>query len=150
MFQLDKLVSTSKKRKRIGRGGDSGGTSGKGHKGQKARTGSSSEIKSWFEGGQMPLPRRIPKRGFTNQFKKYFEIINLKDLEKNFITDDQITRQALQEKGLISSGQHKKIIKILGKGELTKKFTVHADAFSKSAVEAIKKAGGSIELIKKD
>jgi len=147
MFRLDKLESVSKKRKRIGRGGDRGGTSGKGHKGQKSRSGASYELKGWFEGGQMPLTRRLPRRGFTNRFKKDVKVVSLKDLEKNFFAGEQVNRETLREKGLIK-GKGKFFVKVLANGRLTKGLTVQVDAFSKSAIQAIQKVGGKAELIK--
>ena len=147
MLKLDKLESISIKRKRVGRGGDCGGTSGKGHKGQRARTGSGSELKGWFEGGQMSLTRRLPKRGFTNRFKKEIKLINLNDLEKNFSSGDQVNKEALQKKGLLK-GKSKFLVKVLGNGTLTKKLTVQADAFSKSAMKLIQESGGKVELTK--
>ncbi len=145
MFQLNKLESTSKKRKRVGRGGDLGGTSGRGHKGQSARSGGVA-MKTWFEGGQMPLSRRLPKRGFNNIFKKECQIINLKDLETRFSAGDVVNKEVLSKQGLVK-GHKKFLIKILGNGELTKNLTVHADLFSKSAKEAIEKAGGKAESV---
>lgn len=145
MLQLNNLESTSKKRKRIGRGGDRGGTSCRGHKGQKARSGVSGELKPFFEGGQMSLTRRLPKRGFINSFKKEVLIINLKDLELKFNNDEIVNKKTLLEKNLIK-GKRKFLIKILGNGQLNKKLTVKADLFSKSAVEAIQNAGGKVEV----
>ncbi|MFC1894934.1 50S ribosomal protein L15 [Candidatus Dependentiae bacterium] len=147
MLQLNNLESISRKRKRIGRGGDLGGTSGRGHKGQKARSGGKSKIKASFEGGQMPLSRRLPKRGFNNPFKKEFKIINLSDLETFFSAEDKVDETALRKRGIVK-GKKKIMIKILGKGKLTKKLDVVADAFSKTAVEAIKNFGGKIKLTK--
>ncbi len=147
MLKLDKLELVSKKRKRVGRGGDRGGTSGRGHKGQKSRSGSGYELKAWFEGGQMPLTRRLPRRGFTNRFKKDVKLINLNDLEKKFSAGDQVTKEILREKGLLK-GKGKFLIKVLGNGKLTKNLTVHADAFSKTAMKSIQNAGGKTELIK--
>jgi large subunit ribosomal protein L15 len=147
MLQLDKMGSLCKKRKRRGRGGDRGGTSGRGHKGQKARTGGKSDAKPWFEGGQMSLSRRLPRRGFTNVFKKQFDIINLSDLEKNFSAGDQVTAETLREKRLIK-GQGKSLVKILGQGKLTKKLDVVVSAYSASAISAIEGCGGKAELIK--
>ena len=147
MLQLNKLAKNSKNRKKIGRGGDRGGTSGKGHKGQKARTGSISEIRPTFEGGQMPLSRRLPKRGFNNIFKREVKVINLIDLENNFNSGDIVNKQNLIEKGLLK-GQSKFLIKILGTGKLTKKLTVFANLFSQTASKAISDAGGKVELEK--
>jgi large subunit ribosomal protein L15 len=128
--------------KRLGCGESSGHgkTSGKGHKGQKARAGGS--IRLGFEGGQMPLIRRLPKRGFNNSaFKTQYALVNLDQLEV-FESGSQINEQLLREKGLISG----KIdgLKILGRGEITKQLTVEADKFSDSARQKIEQAGGSV------
>jgi large subunit ribosomal protein L15 len=127
--------------KRLGCGESSGHgkTSGKGHKGQKARSGGS--IRLGFEGGQMPLIRRLPKRGFNNAaFKTSYALVNLADLEQ-FADGLQVTEALLREKGLVNGRFDG--LKILGRGELTKKLTVEADKFSESARQAIEKAGGS-------
>jgi large subunit ribosomal protein L15 len=127
--------------KRLGCGESSGHgkTSGKGHKGQKARSGGS--IRLGFEGGQMPLIRRLPKRGFGNgAFRKSYALINLGDLER-FDADANVTEESLREKGLLK-GAHDGV-KILGRGQLTKKLTVHADKFSESARQKIEQAGGT-------
>ena len=144
MLQLHNLESLKKKRKRVGRGGSRGGTAGRGHKGQRARSGGPSELKPFFEGGQMPLSRRLPRRGFTNIFKKEYVLIGLKDLELRFDVGAVVTKAALREKGLIQ-GRKEPLVKILSNGTLTKQLTVHADAFSKSAIEAITKAGGTVQ-----
>lgn len=144
MFQLNKLTQLVKKRKRVGRGGKLGGTSGKGHKGQKART--SGNVAPGFEGGQMPISRRLPKRGFNNKnFKKVFEIVSLEKLEKSFDNDSIINKEMLIEKGIIR-GKSNTYLKVLGGFKLTKKFTVSADAFSKAAIEAINSVGGKTEI----
>ncbi|MBO4367960.1 MAG: 50S ribosomal protein L15 [Clostridia bacterium] len=130
--------------KRVGRGTGSGmgKTSTMGHKGQKARSGSK---KNGFEGGQMPLPRRLPKRGFTNHFSKEYTTINISDL--NALEDGTVVTAALlKEKGMISKIE-KDGLKVLGSGELTKKLDVKAAKFTKSAQEAIKAKGGSVEVI---
>lgn len=144
MLQLHELERLKKDRKRIGRGGSRGGTSGKGHKGQRARTGGRSELKPFFEGGQMPLSRRLPRRGFTNIFKKEFVIIGLKELDNNFDAGQVVTKEALRKKGLIK-GKKELPLKVLCNGSLSKGLTVQAEAFSKSAVAAIEKAGGAVE-----
>ncbi len=128
-------------KKRVGRGPGSGlgKTSGRGEKGQKSRSGYSRKF--GFEGGQMPLHRRVPKRGFTNIFKQEFHVVNVSDLEDRFDAGAVIDEAALREKGLIN-GRSKKI-KVLGDGELTKKLTVNADKFSESARTKIEAAGGS-------
>jgi len=127
----------------VGRGVGSGHgkTSGRGHKGQKARSGGAKG--SGFEGGQMPLHRRLPKRGFKNPFKKEYSIINLKTL--NGLSIPIVTPQVLMERGLIKD--IKGGVKILGEGELKNPFTVKAHAFSTSAKEKIIKAGGNIEIV---
>jgi large subunit ribosomal protein L15 len=128
--------------KRLGSGESSGHgkTSGKGHKGQKARSGGS--IRLGFEGGQMPLIRRLPKRGFNNSaFKTQYAVVNLDELEV-FDAGSQINEQLLREKGLISGKFDG--LKILGRGEITKKLTVEADKFSESARQKIEQAGGSV------
>ena len=147
MLQLDKIESLCKKKKRRGRGGDRGGTSGRGHKGQKARTSGKSDAKPWFEGGQMSLTRRLPRRGFTNVFKKEFIIVNLDDLERNFSSGDQVTPEVLYGKKMIK-GKGKLLVKILGQGKLTKKLNVSAVAYSASAIKAIEDCGGKVEVIK--
>jgi len=137
---------TSKSRKRVGRGTGSGmgKTSGKGHKGQNARAGKGTRV--GFEGGQMPLFQRLPKRGFTNIFAKELEIVNIEDLN---IFDDgtEITPELLMEKGLIKKAKVKDGVKVLGNGELEKKLTVKANQFSKSAKEKIEGQGGKAEVI---
>lgn len=131
-------------KKRVGRGPGSGHgkTSGRGEKGQKSRSGFSRKL--GFEGGQMPLHRRIPKRGFTNIFKKDYAVVNVSDLERfdNGATIDETT---LRQAGLVK-GQHDGV-KVLGDGELSKKLTVSATKFSKSAREIIEKAGGTCQEI---
>ncbi|RMD86826.1 MAG: 50S ribosomal protein L15 [Calditrichaeota bacterium] len=130
---------SKKKAKRIGRGEGSGhgGTAGKGHKGQRSRAGA--KIRPWFEGGQMPLQRRVPKFGFTNIFKKEFQIVNLKDLQK-LEEVDKIDPEVLLQRGLIKK---KRVpVKILGEGEINRSVEISAHAFSASAREKIEKAGG--------
>lgn len=132
-----------KKRKRIGRGPGSGygKTAGRGENGQKSRSGYAR--KRGFEGGQMPLCRRVPKRGFTNIFKKQYNIINLDTIEKTDL--DEIKYEDFFEKKLARNTGGK--IKILGSGKLTRKIHIHAHKFSKSAVEKIKEAGGEVTVI---
>ncbi len=132
--------------KRLGRGIGSGlgKTSGKGHKGQWARSGGG--VRPGFEGGQMPLVRRIPKRGFNNHFRKAYSIVNLSVLE-NFEAGAVVDVNALNEKGLIKIVKDSVGLKVLGNGSLTKAITVKANAFSASAKEAIEKAGGTAEQI---
>ena len=131
-----------KKRLGIGTGSGHGGTSTKGHKGVKARSGPN--IPAWFEGGQMPLQRRLPKRGFTNIHAIEHLIVNVGDLERISI-QGTITVDALKSAGRLSGRLTK--LKVLGQGELTKAVTVRADAFSKSAIEKIQASGGTVEII---
>lgn len=128
----------TKKRKRVGRGPGSGHgkTSCRGHKGQKARSGA--KHRAWFEGGQMPLQRRVPKRGFTNIFRKEFAVVNVGDLER--LELEKITPENLIEARLVR--KKRQSIKILGNGEITKALEVSAHAFTESAVQKLEKAGG--------
>lgn len=132
-------------RRRVGRGPGSGRgkTAGRGHKGQKSRSGYSRRF--GFEGGQMPLVRRIPKRGFNNRFRIEYQVVNLRDLERVFGEGETVSPEHLIGKGLIGSGAEP--VKILAAGELTKKLTVQAHRFSASAKAAIEKAGGSCEVL---
>ncbi|HKQ73535.1 MAG TPA: 50S ribosomal protein L15 [Blastocatellia bacterium] len=134
------------RKKRVGRGPGSGlgKTSGRGYKGQKSRSGYSGM--RGFEGGQMPLHRRLPKRGFTNIFKREWAEVNLADLEKMFDAGATVTPEALLERGLIRKSMRKSVV-ILGQGDLKKKLTVNAHRFSKSAKEKIEAAGGKAEII---
>ena len=129
------------KRKGRGAGTGNGKTAGRGHKGQKARSGGG--VRIGFEGGQMPLARRVPKRGFNNIFAKPLEIINLSALNA-FNDGDTVTAEALLAKGILSKCVYG--YKVLGNGKITKKLTVEASAFSKSAQEAIEAAGGKAEV----
>ncbi len=129
------------KRKGRGAGTGNGKTAGRGHKGQKARSGGG--VRVGFEGGQMPLARRVPKRGFNNIFAKPLEIINLSVLNA-FNDGDTVTAQVLLDKGILSKCPYG--YKVLGNGKITKKLTVEASAFSKSAQEAIEAAGGKAEV----
>ena len=129
------------KRKGLGIGTGNGKTAGRGHKGQKARSGGG--VRVGFEGGQMPLARRIPKRGFNNIFAKPLEIINLGALNA-FNDGDTVTAQVLLDRGILSKCPYG--YKVLGNGKLTKKITVVASAFSKSAQAAIEAAGGKAEV----
>jgi large subunit ribosomal protein L15 len=136
------------RRKRLGQGESSGKgkTSGKGHKGQKARSGGS--VRLGFEGGQMPIIRRLPKRGFNNTaFKNVFGIVNLDDLERKFADGASVNEAALRESGLIRG----KIdgVKVLGRGELSKKLALEVDLITASAREKIEKAGGTISIREK-
>ena len=132
----------NKFRRGRGHGSGNGKTAGKGHKGQKARSGAP---RLGFEGGQMPLYRRIPKRGFTNRNTKYIVTVNLSDLEKKFEAGDTVNEETLREKGLVKNSFDG--IKILGNGELTKKLDVSVNAFSASAKEKIESLGGKAEVI---
>lgn len=145
LHELTYAEGARTKKRRVGRGPGSGKgkTSGKGHKGQRARSGSG--IRRGFEGGQMPLQRRIPKRGFTNIFKKEFEIVNLDGLEMTFDDGAEITIEELKASKLVKHA--KDGIKILGRGDLSKKFHVHAHAVSKSAQEKIQAAGGTVTRV---
>ena len=134
---------TAKKRLGRGIGSGLGKTSGKGHKGQWARSGGG--VRVGFEGGQMPLARRLPKRGFYNQFRLDYAVLNLKDLNK-FEDGSVVTPELLLDMGLINN-KHNAGLKILGSGELNRKLEVYAHKFSKSAAEAIAKAGGKAEVI---
>jgi large subunit ribosomal protein L15 len=150
MFRLDRLTSAGKKRKRVGRGGKLGGTSGKGHKGQKARSGG--YVRPGFEGGQMPLFRRLPKRGFNNAlFERESRVISIGRLDELFIDGATVTKTELIAAGALKlkkdapeSKQY--IVKILGDGTLNKKLTVYADAFSETAKQAIERAGGVVHI----
>jgi len=144
LSELSPAVGSSKAPKRKGRGHASGNgkTAGKGHKGQNARSGGG--VRPGFEGGQMPLYRRLPKRGFTNIFAKSFVEVNVEELNK-FDANTEVTAQLLKEAGVISKINDG--IVILGRGELEKGLTVKAKRFSKSAEEKIIKAGGKVEVI---
>ncbi len=129
--------------KRIGRGHGSGygKTAGKGNKGQLSRSGH--KYRPWFEGGQMPIQRRLPKRGFHSPFRTKYQIVNLGDLEK--VSADEITPEVLMEYGLTK--KNKGPVKILGDGDAPKNVKIRAHAFTKSAEEKITSAGGSVEVI---
>ena len=142
--ELSPAVGSTKEAYRKGRGAGSGNgkTAGRGHKGQKARSGGG--VRIGFEGGQMPLARRLPKRGFNNIFAKPLEVINVSALNK-FEDGATVNVCDLLEKGILSKCEYG--VKILGNGEVTKKLTVRASAFSASAKEKIEKAGGTAEVI---
>ena len=147
-MRLNELKSPKgarKRRRRIGRGQGSGrgGTSGKGHKGQKARSGGS--IPPWFEGGQMPLARRLPIKGFKNPTRRVYEVINVSDLERSGL-EGEVTVGTLRAAGVVTGS--KKPVKVLGMGELSHKVDLKIHAVSKKALEKIEAAGGSVELIK--
>lgn len=144
LHEMKYTEGARKSRKRIGRGHASGTgkTAGKGHKGQNARSGGG--VRLGFEGGQTPIARRLPKRGFTNFTRKEYAIVNVEALNK-FDNGVEITPELLIETGLVRKELDG--IKILGQGELEKKLVVKANKFSKSAVAVIEKAGGKVEVI---
>jgi large subunit ribosomal protein L15 len=131
-------------KKRIGRGQGSGQgkTAGRGHKGAKSRSGF--KFKRGFEGGQMPLHRRVPKRGFHNPFRVEYEVVNLDTLAARFDADTVVTPDLLRERGLVAGGSR---VKVLARGEVSKKLTVRAHKFSGKAAEKIAAAGGATEVI---
>lgn len=146
LHDLAPVEGSRKKKKRLGQGIGSGKgkTAGKGHKGQKSRSGVS--IKANFEGGQMPLARRIPKRGFSNfRFAKRFEIVNVGDICDRFEAGSEVTPESLYALRLTSGAN--KPVKILGVGAISKELVVRANAFSASAVQKIEAAGGKAEVI---
>jgi large subunit ribosomal protein L15 len=144
IHELSPAEGATKKRKRVGRGPGSGhgGTACRGHKGQKARSGGGSA--RGFEGGQMPLQRRLPKRGFTNIFKKQYGIINIKDLNR-FEANANLEIDALKEAGLIK--KMKNGVKLLGNGDITNPIFIKVHKISKTAKEKIEAAGGKVEII---
>jgi large subunit ribosomal protein L15 len=144
---LKPAAGSTHKKKRVGRGPGSGlgKTAGRGNKGQKSRSGYSSKI--GFEGGQMPLQRRLPKRGFTNIFKKEWLEISLAKIEENFKAGDDVTPEILHERGLIKKAKHDVVI--LGNGEISKGLNISAHRFTKTAKDKIEKAGGSATVIVK-
>ena len=133
----------SKKRVGRGQGSGNGKTAGRGHKGAQSRSGY--KFKRGFEGGQMPLHRRVPKRGFHNPFRVEYEVINLDTLAARFDAGTVITPDLLRERGLVAG--RNRPVKVLARGEVDKKLTVHAHKFSGKAAEKIAAAGGAIELI---
>ncbi|MEI6100725.1 MAG: 50S ribosomal protein L15 [Eubacteriales bacterium] len=144
LHELSPAYGAKKSPKRLGRGCGSGlgKTSGKGHKGQKARSGGG--VRPGFEGGQMPLTRRLPKRGFTNIFAKIYTTVNLTDLQ-SFEDGTVVDAQLLKEKRIIR--KYNDGLKILGNGDFTRKLTVKADKFTKSAEQKIVAAGGNAEVV---
>ena len=142
---IQPAVGATTSKKMLGRGTASGlgKTSGKGHKGQWARSGGG--VRPGFEGGQMPLTRRVPKRGFNNHFKKEYVIVNLDVLNENFTAGSVVDMEALLDRNLVKSVKNAAGLKVLGNGELTVNLTVKAAKFSASAKEAIEKAGGTAE-----
>lgn len=145
IHEISPAPNSKKAARRLGRGIGSGlgKTSGKGHKGQWARSGGG--VRIGFEGGQMPLARRLPKTGFDNAWKKVYSIVNLGQLE-TFEDGAVVTAELLLETGILSKIEPYGV-KILGNGELTKKLTVKANKFSSSAVEKIEKIGGKVEVL---
>lgn len=145
---LKPAAGSTHKKKRVGRGPGSGlgKTSGRGHKGQKSRSGYSS--RPGFEGGQMPLQRRLPKRGFTNIFKKQWVEISLAKIESSFEAGDDVTPEILHERGLIKKAKHDLVI--LGTGEISKALNISSHRFTKTAKDKIEKAGGTAtQIVKK-
>ena len=144
LHELTSAPGSRQTRKRVGRGIGSGmgKTATRGHKGQNARSGGG--VRPGFEGGQNPLYRRLPKRGFTNQFRKEFATVNVEDLNK-FAAGTEVTPEVLRESGLVKNA--KDGIKILGNGEITVQLNVKASKFSQTAVEKITAAGGKTEVI---
>ena len=140
-----KGMKHSKKRIGRGQGSGQGKTAGRGHKGAKSRSGF--HYKRGFEGGQMPLHRRVPKRGFTNIFRTEYDVVNLDQLEKLFETGTTVTVDALRDAGIVSSRTAK--VKVLARGEVTKALTVQAHKFSGKAAEKIAAAGGKTESLAK-
>ncbi|MCK4846632.1 MAG: 50S ribosomal protein L15 [Deltaproteobacteria bacterium] len=145
---LDRLKApkgATKKIKRVGRGEGSGWgkTSGRGHKGQRSRSGGG--VRPGFEGGQMPLHRRLPKRGFTNIFRTEYSVVNVGRLNELFKDGETITKDILKARGLIKG--HDVLVKILGNGEISIALTVTADLFSESAKKKIESAGGKAEAL---
>lgn len=143
--ELTYAKGSRKNRKRVGRGQGSGHgrTSGRGHKGQKARAGGS--IPAWFEGGQMPLSRRIPIRGFKNPSRVEYEVINLRDIERSGL-EGEVTVAVLRASGVLT--RTRKPVKVLAVGEISRPVTLRVHAVSDKALEKIKAVGGSVELIK--
>jgi large subunit ribosomal protein L15 len=144
LHELRPAPGSRHERKRVGRGiaSGTGKTSGRGHKGQNARSGGG--VRPGFEGGQNPLYRRLPKRGFHNRFRKEYAIVNVEELNK-FAAGTEVTPEILVEQGIVKNPLDG--IKILGDGEITVNLTVKANKFSQSAVEKIQAAGGKTEVI---
>ena len=144
LANLKKAGGSTKNNKRVGRGEGSGSgvTAGRGNKGQRSRSGS--KKRPWFEGGQMPLQRRLPKFGFTNYNKQVYQVVNLLDLNR-IDPSKEITPELLKEAGVIKFANRP--VKLLGKGEIEKKYTIKVHSISKSAKESIEKLGGSVTLL---
>jgi large subunit ribosomal protein L15 len=145
LHDLRPAPGAKRPRKRVGRGPGSGNgkTAGKGHKGQKSRSGYSRRL--GFEGGQMPLVRRIPKRGFTNIWRLEHEVVNLRDLERLFADGDTVSPAELAGRGLVRKAESR--VKVLAQGDLKKKLVVQAHGFSDSAKAKIEAAGGRCEVM---
>ena len=140
--ELSPVKGSKTKRKRVGRGaGSQGKTSGRGHKGQGSRAGKG--VSRWFEGGQTPLKMRSPKRGFTNIFKKRYDIVNVRDLER-FADSGSVTVETLVEAGIVSG---KRPVKLLASGEIKVPLSVSVNASSAAAAEKIAAAGGKVETV---
>jgi len=144
LSNLSPTPGSKKKEKRVGRGPGSGHgkTSCRGHKGQRSRTGGG--VSPWFEGGQMPILRRLPKRGFKNPFKVEYAVVNVGELAKRFEAGAVVDPEALRAKGLLKKNLP---VKILGDGEISVALTLKVHAVSRSAREKIEKAGGSVEIL---
>jgi len=141
---LRKSKGSTKNNKRVGRGEGSGTgcTAGRGHKGQKSRSGA--KRRAWFEGGQMPIQRRLPKFGFHQHGKEIFQVVNVRDLEK-VAKESEVTPEVLQKAGLVKKANA--TIKVLGDGEIDKKVNLKVHAISRTAKEKIEKQGGTVTLI---
>ena len=147
LHELSPAKGSKHSRKRVGRGPGSGlgKTSGRGHKGAQSRSGY--HFKRGFEGGQMPLHRRVPKRGFNNIFRTEYDVVNLDQIESRFDTGASVTPETLRAAGLVSSKTS--LVKVLGRGEVTKALNVQAHKFSGKAAEKLAAAGGKAEAISK-
>jgi large subunit ribosomal protein L15 len=147
LSELKGSPGARKKSKRRGRGVGSGHgkTSGRGHKGQKARAGGKSRVSPWFEGGQMPLSRRVPIKGFRNFARTAYEVINIRDLERSGL-EGTVTVDVMKAAGIIQGSRRP--IKVLAVGELSRALDLKVNAISKKALEKITQAGGTVELVK--
>ncbi len=144
LWNLKPAKNSRRRKKIVGRGGASGhgGTSTRGHNGQNSRAGGGTPI--GFEGGQMPLIRRVPKRGFKRRSAKEYEIVKIETLDKKFVDNDTVTKQVLMDKGVING---RKPVKILGNGNMSKKLNVKVQAFTAGARKKITEAKGTVEVI---
>ena len=144
LHELKPAAGSTSKRKRVGRGNGSGmgNTACRGHKGQKSRSGGG--VRPGFEGGQMPITRRLPKHGFNNIFRKEYAVVNLKDLESKFEDGAEVTLATLLDKGLIKKKDT--LVKILGQGDLSKKLTIRVGKISAGAAQKVESAGGKVEV----